>query len=302
MIKKLILNNFQSHKHTELDFSEGVNAIIGRSDVGKSAIMRALLWVIRNRPSGDAFRSHWGGDTVVEIMTETHIIRRIKGNTRNAYEIEEIGGTVAGYEAMGKGVPDEVIALLNVSDVNLSSQHDGPFLLADAPGDIAKTLNQAVNLTVIDKATSNIRKRLQNANTDLKSFQQDVETFAEELKDFDFIPKLEEDLQYAEELQLVARNARAEMAALRSLISSISESQEKIEQFSKLSDLMPLMEQIEELDEEVSELYTKGEKMGELSEHILNNIKRIKYEQDKLTELTAEFEKLMPNVCPLCEK
>ena len=78
MIKKLIIENYQSHKRTEIDFSDGVNAVIGRTDVGKSAIMRALIWVMRNRPLGDEMRSHCGGVTMAEITTQTHRIRRIK--------------------------------------------------------------------------------------------------------------------------------------------------------------------------------------------------------------------------------
>jgi ABC-type transporter Mla maintaining outer membrane lipid asymmetry ATPase subunit MlaF len=51
-IKKLIIENFQSHKYTEVDFSEGFNIIFGPSDYGKSAIIRALRWVLYNEPGG----------------------------------------------------------------------------------------------------------------------------------------------------------------------------------------------------------------------------------------------------------
>jgi len=70
MIKQLTIKNFQSHKKTKLEFSDGVNIIIGQSDSGKTAIIRALNWVVNNKPSGDSFRSHWGGDTNVEITME----------------------------------------------------------------------------------------------------------------------------------------------------------------------------------------------------------------------------------------
>ncbi|MCK9524299.1 MAG: AAA family ATPase, partial [Limnochordia bacterium] len=39
MIEKLTLKNFQSHKHSELEFAPGLNAIIGQSDSGKSALL-----------------------------------------------------------------------------------------------------------------------------------------------------------------------------------------------------------------------------------------------------------------------
>ncbi|MFR9297315.1 MAG: AAA family ATPase, partial [Aedoeadaptatus pacaensis] len=43
-IEKIILVNFQSHVYSELSLSRGVNVIVGPSDSGKTAIMRALRW------------------------------------------------------------------------------------------------------------------------------------------------------------------------------------------------------------------------------------------------------------------
>ena len=47
-ILKVEIKDFQSHKNTNIEFSEGFNCIIGRSDSGKSAILRALRLVICN--------------------------------------------------------------------------------------------------------------------------------------------------------------------------------------------------------------------------------------------------------------
>ena len=46
MIKKIIIENFQSHKKTEMKFTEHLNVIFGESDSGKSAIRRAIQSVI----------------------------------------------------------------------------------------------------------------------------------------------------------------------------------------------------------------------------------------------------------------
>jgi len=55
VVEKITIKNFQSHEETELQFSSGVNVIVGSSDSGKSAILRALKWVVQNKPSGTAF-------------------------------------------------------------------------------------------------------------------------------------------------------------------------------------------------------------------------------------------------------
>ena len=51
-IKKIIIDNFQSHEHTEIEFGPGLNVIVGPSDYGKSAVVRALRWVLYNEPRG----------------------------------------------------------------------------------------------------------------------------------------------------------------------------------------------------------------------------------------------------------
>ena len=53
-IVKMKLENFQSHENTEIDFDKGFNIIIGESRQGKTAILRALRWVLENRPQGKA--------------------------------------------------------------------------------------------------------------------------------------------------------------------------------------------------------------------------------------------------------
>ena len=86
MIQKLNIQNFQSHKDTKLEFHPGVNVIIGQSDSGKTAIIRALRWLIWNRPGGDDFRSDWGGGTVVKIKIDAREIMRGK-DKENVYSI-----------------------------------------------------------------------------------------------------------------------------------------------------------------------------------------------------------------------
>ena len=47
-IKKIELHNFQSHEYTEMEFDRGLNVILGNSDVGKTAILRAIKWALYN--------------------------------------------------------------------------------------------------------------------------------------------------------------------------------------------------------------------------------------------------------------
>ena len=54
-IRRLVIDNFQSHEHTEVEFGSGLNVVVGPSDFGKSALVRALRWVLYNEPRGANF-------------------------------------------------------------------------------------------------------------------------------------------------------------------------------------------------------------------------------------------------------
>ena len=59
MLQTIQIHNFQSHENSQLDLSPGINTLVGDSDCGKSAVMRAILWAITNSPQGDAYVSDW---------------------------------------------------------------------------------------------------------------------------------------------------------------------------------------------------------------------------------------------------
>ncbi|MCL6636233.1 MAG: ATP-binding protein, partial [Peptococcaceae bacterium] len=49
------MENFQSHRYTELVLAPTMTVLIGESDQGKSAVVRALRWLLYNRPQGADF-------------------------------------------------------------------------------------------------------------------------------------------------------------------------------------------------------------------------------------------------------
>lgn len=69
MLKFLNIKNYQSWAEGAFNFHPGLNVIIGLSDSGKSAIIRALRWLVWNRPLGNEFQSDWGGETSVNLTT-----------------------------------------------------------------------------------------------------------------------------------------------------------------------------------------------------------------------------------------
>ena len=112
MIKRLTIQNFQSHKNSTFEFHEGLNVIIGKTDSGKSAIRRAINWVVKNKPSGNSIWSWWGGVTKVQIeFFDGNIVSRIKEGTKNLYVLNDVE-----FTAFGTNIPQEIQDVINMND------------------------------------------------------------------------------------------------------------------------------------------------------------------------------------------
>lgn len=87
-ITKIHLVNFQSHEDTTLDLDKHFNVIVGESRQGKSSVLRAIRWVVENKPSGKSFIRTQADKAIVEITLENGtIIQRFISNKENGYKI-----------------------------------------------------------------------------------------------------------------------------------------------------------------------------------------------------------------------
>lgn len=191
MIQKLHIKNFQSHKDSELIFSEGINIITGQSNNGKTAILRALGWVITNRPQGIAFKSSFSDkkDTCsVALTIDGQGIIREKNNSINSYKV---GSSL--FTTIGNDVPSEVISAINVSDINIQGQFEKHFLITESPGEIGRTINKIVKLEDIDTLISSLSSKISSTNKEIELKKQDVDKLnisLEKFKDYDSIETL----------------------------------------------------------------------------------------------------------------
>jgi len=340
MINYLHIINFQSHKDTTLEFDPGVNIIIGPSDSGKTAILRALRWVCWNRPSGESFRSHWGGSTEVHLTTEL-TVSRIRGK-KNTYEINGVE-----LEAFKSDVPTEVQECLKLEDVNLQRQLDSPFLLSSTPSEVAQYFNRVAKLDKIDTSNQKINGWIRDIGTDIKGKEKDILSKEEELKQFDYIEKLETKVEVLEQLEEDKISKGQAFTKLNQLISKIKDIEQTIIIESKILETEPIILSILNSYERKKEIEKRLDKICSLTDSIKNIRKEITTfdslisVEDTLTNiitliesknslemrrnaleklvsniqyytnneslakrefstLNEEYEKIFPDVCPLC--
>ena len=216
MLTSLEINNFQSHKKSLLEFSTGMNVIVGRSDGGKSAIIRALRLVVENRPSGDAYRSNWGGDTSVTITTqEGDVITRKKTNTKNSYTLNSTE-----FVAFKQDVPVEIQKALQITDLNIQSQMDSPFLLSMSAGYAAAHFNKCGGLSIIDKSNVAIQRDISRIGKDVGYYTRESAELAVQLEEFSFIDACEASVARLEAMTVQFNETAGRMRTLRAQINA----------------------------------------------------------------------------------
>ena len=328
MITKIEIKNFQSHKNTVLEFDKGVNVICGESDNGKSAVIRAIRWVVENQPQGtEKINSNWNEDfkepLSVKLYTEKGYVERIRDKKRNGYNICKNGEKEIVFDAIGKGVPKEVTDFLNVSDVNFQFQLDPPYLLTKSAGEASKYLNEIVHLDSIDKIMSIADSDKRQLSSEQKIVESDIKKLEEELKNTEWIDEAERLYTRVSKYDEHISSSNDELIGLNEQISEheslkivdLTKQKELVEKIESISvpDISELDEDIKEYEESAAKIIdlSKPEKLIERIESISvpdiseldEDIKEYELRNEEILKLNKEREELkarMPAICPYC--
>jgi chromosome segregation ATPase len=149
----ITLNNFQTHKDLEVQFSPALTTIKGRTDAGKSAVLRALRWVCLNDMAGTDFIREGAKAVSVTLQTSTAGITRVKAR-EGGLNLYVLNGKE--FKAFGQGVPPDIAKVLALNEINFQGQHDAPFWFAETAGEVSRRLNAVIDLSIIDRALSHI--------------------------------------------------------------------------------------------------------------------------------------------------
>ena len=338
MIKSLEIKNIQSHKDSRLELSPGINALIGSSNNGKSAILRALNWAVNNRPLGvEVLLSNWAYDSKgkqneemsVTVKKGNSTLIRRKTKSENEYVID---GEV--LEAIKTDVPEEVRKFFMLSETNMQKQQDAPFLLSLSSGKIAEYFNRIVRLDIIDRVLSNAESSRRKMKNQLESSESQEKKLEKELEKFEWIDSVE---KLIEKIKML--NSKSE--ELSETKDDLEESVEKFEAASKekypdFKKEFKLISQIDEINEEnkemslsIQDLDSQIEEFEEVSKKsydfskekkiidAIENINLDRSEIEKLEEDIERFEtsekrikgctenikeltKQLPSICPFC--
>jgi len=242
VIRSLKVSNFQAHKDSEINFTPGLNVLVGKSDSGKSSILRCLSFLQEGKPTGFSFASHWlghGGKVEARIDYDDGYVYRSKSKSSNEWDCN---GTI--LKATGQGVPEEVAQLANWSEVNRCGQHDSMFLIEDSNGQVAKRLNELVNLDIIDRSIGNASKDVKQNKASIDSKQEQIRSIDEQLEQFKDLKKTNKEFELLKELECQYIKLDDFYLDLKNSLKTLSELESKMSKFNGVDEALSEVDQL----------------------------------------------------------
>ncbi|MHC4574387.1 MAG: AAA family ATPase [Planctomycetota bacterium] len=272
MIKSLEIKGFEKHKNSNLNFSDKINLIIGSSHIGKSSIIKSIKWLNDNIPAGEGFINHNMEECFVKVeFQDDNFIERIKNKNENKYIVNE-----KSLEAIGKKVPSEVKEITRFTNLNIQGQFDKFFLLQDVPGEVARKLNEIVNLQIMDGCIKRIKSKVNKKNQDIKYLQNEIKEIKEEIKKYDWIDNADNLLKKVEQKEEKVRILEADIDLLFNYQSELDKYNKELKIINKKLKSKKLFNQIKDKFNEYEKQNLSYEKLSKLNDEFISNKERLK--------------------------
>jgi energy-coupling factor transporter ATP-binding protein EcfA2 len=188
MITDLEIGDYQSLHSLSLELGR-LTVITGPSSSGKSATIRALRllafnargtsYIRQGAPACSVSVGIADGDTGSAVAIQ----RGARG--KDAYFLAPKDGTAPQkFTKLAGKVPDDVAALLNLSDINFADQFDRPYLLTDSAGEVARKLGELTNVTLLFSAARLANTRRQRLAQQLSDTREELAALTEQAQRF----------------------------------------------------------------------------------------------------------------------
>lgn len=300
MIQALHLENYKSYSGAHIRFSEGLNAIVGETDSGKSGLLSAILWIMTNRPLGDRMQSDWGGGTNAALEVDEKLINRTKAYGGNTYSIVRSDGHHEIFKAIRSSIPNEIAAMLKMDEINYQPQHNPYFLLNMSPGEIGRFLNRVADLDIVARSVVNINTTIRQEDAEAHKLRVDLQRLEAELEEFKWLDEFESRVLELEKLESEIEAMRERLDFLNERVGRVRDLEKEREELLPTLEAKPHVLHMIRMQDEIGRLSTIKYRLRTLLARIKDLAAGKKRLEDKLSASKERFREEMPEVCPLC--
>ena len=283
----ITLKNYQGHAASDIKLAKTLTALTGKTDHGKTSVIRAIEFVRDNKPSGTAFMRKGTPKCIVSIDTVTH--ERTK--KVNQYRIE---GKKDPFKALGRGVvPEEITKALNLGDVNIQNQHDPPFLLHKmwTPGKTAKELAKLIDLKSSTNALKFIGDKKRHHKTKVGALRESIKDTELQLSKLQHVNKADKELAKIERKGAAIEKLNKKYTKLRTTHENAVQAKYELSRIPDTKALKPA-KQLHKHHVELEALKSEYNELEEVTDSIVSLEHLISFDPTTLLQKGKRLQKL----------
>jgi exonuclease SbcC len=293
-LKSVTVKNFQAHTDSTFDLENGLNLIVGTSDSGKSALARAINFVLYNISESDFVREKEKFFEVEIVFADGAIIKRTKGKDINSVSYKyPTDFDFTTFKAFGNSYPDVVLDFLDrpimskaLGAVSYSDQSNKNFLIEQPASAQPKILSTVIGTDDIQKAADNCSSKVRSFNDQVKTSESVIKNLEEKIET-QYI-NLDEEKQILDGLQNILEQINiieTEVLLIESDLNTLKSIKKRGNENKQHLNLCNNIIQI--LSEKIDTLVTKSNDLVSITT-IINNDKNIK-ERLKIAQKNLEL-------------
>lgn len=280
-IKQVKLINFQDHKETTVDFTEGVNLIVGSSDAGKSAILRAINFVFQNDLRGNSFIRVGTTECSVTIVFSDGIeITRVKSTDVNNYILKDENEELHVFSKVASTVPEQIQKYLGNPPLDdkkrpiaYADQMANLFLVDLNSSDLPRTLSELTGIQHLQTAAETLGKNARSYDRSIKERNDKIKKLNDDLVQYQYVDK---DYESISTIQSELNNLSNTLDDINKARNFIKRNNEISSEAKKINNLSSKYKSLANIKPQVEDLSNLLKSIQTAKTHLAFHIKKTK--------------------------
>lgn len=299
---KLTIKNYQIIHNAQLTFHPGLTLITGKSNNGKSSIIKAFKQLVYNTP-GKHYITHNSPSTTISLQHKDTTITYTSSPTSSSYTIKTPTNQTT-LSKLGLSQPDQIKTLTNIDkqlNYNFWDQLTKPFLISLSPSQQFTLIQQSPHsihltniLTSLKQHTKTLTTTQLQHQSQLELLQQQSQQFTQTLTNLPTLESLHQQLT-------TLKSTNETLTTLNTLLDnyskiSLSPIQTRLHQLQSTPDLS----KIQSIHTTITTLNTTYSRLLHTTNPInslTSKIHSLQQSQQQTQQLLSHF-----TTCPLCNQ